>query len=586
MVCLRALSGVLDVAGMALIGILAGLTVNAGLNNDGFDIFGIHIPPVTTDTMLTLVLMILSVFLFKALLALGLSVSLAYFVAGVETTQASRMAARVLGGTLSEVKEYSRGEIQYALNPASFSAFTGMLTNLGTIVSESTLLVLVGAALFVFDPIASSFVVVYFAAVILMIQLIIGRSLSRAGREIASGSIDVTTSINDYLNSFREIFVFRKGDYFLDRFNAGRRRSARANASLVFLGTLPRYTVETFLMLGVVAFVGWQFLVGGLASGVVTIGLFVTGGVRIMGSLLPLQNAFASMKTNSEQSALAHRILDEIERSQATHIQAQADPIDAAEAARSHALGVEVQNVTFRYPNTASPALSNVSLNVQPGQHVAIVGPSGSGKTTLVDLILGLLEPTTGSINIDGNRPISLLASAPGIISYVPQRPGLVSGTLRENIALGIPGDEVDDARVEYAMTAAFLADLVATLPDGLNTDVGTHADSLSGGQIQRLGLARALYEQPRLLILDEATSALDASSEAFVAQSIAALQDKVTIITVAHRLSTIQHADQVFVLEDSQLMAQGTFAELRRTSPLIVEYVELMSFDELTDEN
>lgn len=584
LVGLRALSGILDVAGMALIALLAGLTVNAGLENNSFDIFGIHISAVTPETMLALVLVILGVFLFKAILALALSVTLAYFVAGVETARTSDMAQVLLGGTLSQVKELSRGEIQYALSSSSFSAFTGMLTNVATIVSEGTLLLLIGVTLFVFDPIATTFVLIYFAIVITLIQLIIGKSLARAGREIASGGIDVTTSINDYLNSFREIFVFRKGEYFLERFNRGRRRVSRANASLVFLGTLPRYTVETFLMLGVVAFVGWQFLTGGLASGIVTIGLFVTGGVRIMGSLLPLQNGVAAIKTNAEQANLAHRILDDIHHLKSARTVPTPDVVDAGRIADSSALSVEVENVTFHYPDASTPALDQVSIGIAPGQHVAIVGPSGSGKTTMVDLILGLLEPSHGSVRISGERPLSLLSSNPGIISYVPQRPGLISGTLRDNIALGVQREDVDDARVEYAYTAAFLSDLVASLPEGLDSDVGTHADSLSGGQIQRLGLARALYEQPKLLILDEATSALDASSEAFVAKSIAALQREVTVITVAHRLSTIQHADQVFVLEDSQLIGQGTFAELRRSSPLIAEYVELMSFDELPE--
>jgi ATP-binding cassette subfamily C protein len=169
----------------------------------------------------------------------------------------------------------------------------------------------------------------------------------------------------------------------------------------------------------------------------------------------------------------------------------------------------------------------------------------------------------------------------PGRISYVPQRPGLVSGTIAENVALGLDLGEIDHERVRKALEQAHLWEFIQTLPEGVHTSIGKQADALSGGQIQRLGLARALYVNPGIVVLDEATSALDAGAEALVSQTLESLGSDVTVIVIAHRLSTVQHSDCVYVLESGRLMASGKFAELRKNVPMVAEYVELMSFDD-----
>ncbi len=211
---------------------------------------------------------------------------------------------------------------------------------------------------------------------------------------------------------------------------------------------------------------------------------------------------------------------------------------------------------------------------------MAVIGPSGAGKTTLVDLILGLIVPDTGSVAIGGIDPTRLRAEFPGLISYVPQKPGLMSGTIAENIALGVPDEEIDHDRLTEVIESAFLREFLATLPDGVNTSVGKQVDSLSGGQIQRIGVARALYSRPRLLILDEATSGLDAASEEFVSASLRKLHGEVTVIVIAHRLSTVQHSDVVHVLEGGRIVASGDFKKVKATVPMVAEYVKLMSFE------
>jgi ATP-binding cassette subfamily C protein len=351
-----------------------------------------------------------------------------------------------------------------------------------------------------------------------------------------------------------------------------------------FLGGMPRYVVETALMLGVVMFVGVQFVTGQLASGLVIVGVFLTGGVRIMASLLPLQNAAANAKTQAEQSLLAHQLLQEVEETSGKSDDAEVTPPTTSRRPSARAgsgLSVTLKKVDYRYPGSTTLALKKISLSIEAGQHVALIGPSGAGKTTLVDLILGLLEPTAGTVQI-GQQVLDARNRLPdNLVAYVPQSPGMVSGTIAENVALGTPPEEIDTERVAEALRSAHLTEFVNSLPEGIFTSVGSQGNSLSGGQIQRLGLARALYVKPKLIILDEATSALDASSEAFISQSLKDLGKDVTVIVIAHRLSTVQHSDVVFVVDGGEVVASGSFSHLRKTVPMVAEYVRLMSFGE-----
>ena len=244
------------------------------------------------------------------------------------------------------------------------------------------------------------------------------------------------------------------------------------------------------------------------------------------------------------------------------------------------ALGIELRDVTFRHLNAPSQTIDSVSLSAPAGSFVAVVGPSGAGKTTLVDLILGLYKPDRGKVELDGVDPEVLRAENPGLLSYVPQKPGLVTGSIAENIALGLDEADWDVDEIWRALEGAQLAEHVRTLDNGILTDLGPHSDSLSGGQIQRLGLARALYTSPQLIVLDEATSALDAATEASIGDAIRNLGQKTTVVVIAHRLSTIQHADTVHVMESGKIIDSGTFPEVRKRVPMIEEYVKLMSFE------
>ena len=585
LVAARALAGLLDIVGVVLVGFLAGIGASqfAGPSSEPVVLFGFTLPSFSEGELLVLVLIVLAVFVVKAIIGLVLSRAIALFAARIEAQNAILIAEFFLRGTLSLAHRHSKAEVQYATTTSAGHAFTNILNSFATIISEGVLLVLVAGTFVVVDPIIAIVVMAYFGLVVGLIHFVISNRLKRSGSENAIGSIGSAAIINDSLDTFREISVLDKQDHFLDRFGSMRRRLARSTGMLSFLGGVPRYIVETALMLGVVVFVGWLFLTGSIASGLATLGVFLTGGVRIMGSLLPLQNALALIKSSSEHAKMSISLLRERRATYGPTPAAirEPAPLQEAEEIRTRPLDVVVDGLVFTHPGKEEPTLQDVSLRIDAGTHVAFIGPSGAGKTTLVDLLLGLTEPQTGSVRIGGLEPRQLRTAVPGLIAYVPQRPGLVSGSIAENIALGIDPEEIDHTRIAEVVQAAHLEEFIASLPEGTATSVGKQGNALSGGQIQRLGLARALYHGPRLLILDEATSALDAGSEAFISESLRELGSSATVIVVAHRLSTVQHSDVVHVLEGGRLTASGGFAELRREVPMVAEYVKLMSFDE-----
>ena len=229
---------------------------------------------------------------------------------------------------------------------------------------------------------------------------------------------------------------------------------------------------------------------------------------------------------------------------------------------------VKISQLSFIYPGATKFALTNVNLEIEPGTTCAIVGPSGSRKTTLVDIILGMFNPTAGSITINDEDQTEIIRKYPGSVAYVPQDVSIFQTTIRENIALGYPASDATDERVLEALQISQLHEFVSSLPRGLDTLVGARGSRLSGGQRQRLGIARALFTRPKLLILDESTSALDAQVELQVSTAIQVIPYDITKIVIAHRLSTVKSADKVVYLHGGEIKAVGSFDEVRRLVP------------------
>jgi ATP-binding cassette, subfamily B, bacterial PglK len=583
----RIVNNVLDLVGIGSIGLLI-MAVASGRIDFSIGPFSIQVEETPFSLIVTLVALSAGAFLFKALFGLAMAYANLWLLAGIEVRNSKRVLDYLLNGSLGDLRKYSRGDIQFATGLSTGAMFGGLLGSVSNMITEIFLMVMIVSMFFLVDPVAASVITIYIFAFIVIVQFIIGNKLKEIGRAVMKGSIATSTSVLDAVESFKEVSVLRRQGHFLGKFTTARMLLAKTKAKELFLRVVPRIVIEQSLMLGVLGFVGWQVLFGDITSNVASVGVFIAGSVRLMGAILPIQHSYASLKSTHLKADMAIEILEK-------HRTKMGDPDErkARKALREQPLetGIREQsgggvsivatNVSYAYPDANEYAVKGVSLEVKEGDFVALVGPSGAGKTTMADLLLGLHRPTEGTVLIDGRSPVEVRQTDPGLISYVPQKPGMVEGTIGNNVALGVDEDKIDRDQVWRSLELAGLKEVVEAIPGGIDSDLGKQSDALSGGQLQRLGLARALYPNPRVIILDEATSALDAKTESEVTKNIRSLKNQVTIVVIAHRLSTVQHADCVYAMEGGKVVGSGPFKKVRKEVPMIEEYVQLMSFED-----
>ena len=582
---LRALLSLIDLAGILAIGFV--VTSTAVFLTSGsepgrvLEFAGLQIPAVTAQTLPWVSGAVLALFLVKALVSVILTKKAAFFVATVESRSARTIAEICFGGDLGQVRKRSREEVMFAIQVGSPNAFNVLLNAVNAFFTESVLFLLICLGFLFVDPWATLAAVIYFGLIALVMQYFVGSLMSRAGKVSAEGSVRANAAISDLLSVFRELLVLGKREKYIEGIYRARLAAANSSATQYYLAGMPRYIIEAALLVGVALFVLAQALAGDIVKSAATIGVFLSGGFRLTAALLPLQSALLTVNGALASARAAHEILNVSGDHQINVPGRLANPALAIQTIQpnesSSAIGVRLDDVSFSYPDSDQPALKNVSFDIVPGSQVALMGPSGAGKSTIADLLCEVLTPTSGSISRINTASDASDFSVRGRVSYVPQRPGLVSGTILENVALAEDADTVDRNLALQSLQLAHLANLVEGLPEGLDTTLGKLQDGLSGGQMQRLGLARALYTKPGLLVMDEATSALDAESEAEIQRALDGMRGKVTVVLIAHRLNTIQHADKVILVEDGQVRDSGTFKELISRNPSVERVVDLM---------
>lgn len=420
----------------------------------------------------------------------------------------------------------------------------------------SVLLVLVIA-----QPVMAGVTLVYLAAVAWFLYWWSGKRAVAAGRANRDYSFRTATLMTEMVQALKEITLRNKYGEVAELVRTNRGHAVRARAHIQFLGAVPKFVTEAALIGGFVLVGVIGYLQGGMTQAFTSVALFGLAGFRMIPSLLRFQGVMTSTAATLPHSRAVIRDIRAAEMYVAEAESIGQDPIEGDPRA------LILDNVQFTYPNAAVPAVRDLNLTVPMGSHLALVGASGAGKSTLVDLILGLLTASSGSIRLDNQDLRDVLGAWRASVGYVPQDVVLFDGTIGQNVALTW-SDDYDRERAEQALAKAQLLSVVQAREGGLDARVGERGLALSGGQRQRLGIARALYVDPLVLVMDEATSALDTATEEAVTSSIRALHGEVTVITVAHRLSTIRHADQVCFMKDGTIEAKGRFEELIHASP------------------
>jgi ATP-binding cassette, subfamily B, bacterial PglK len=397
-----------------------------------------------------------------------------------------------------------------------------------------------------------------------------GKQLSRSGESILR-------VVNHGFGGIKETQVIGCSSYFASQLYEHIQEYEDAGASLFEIKLLPRIIIETALIVVIVGFTSSSLLLGGnLESLIPSLGIFALASLRLMPAVTQVLNGMNLLRSNSFVLNKIYADLKDLNQVEA--VQQGTDPLldrwnsDSSlkvsfehrrQIAHQLCNCIQLEGVYYQYPNADDLALNNINLTIHKGESIALIGKSGAGKTTLVDVILGLLVPQQGDITLDGVSIYKDLRSWQNLIGYIPQFIYLMDDTIERNIAFGVPDSLIDQQRLQDAIQAAQLSELILELPDGIKTRLGERGVRLSGGQRQRIGIARALYHEREILVLDEATSALDNETEHLVTQSIQALSGLKTLIIIAHRLTTIEHCDRVYQLEGGRIIKSGSYQEV-----------------------
>jgi ATP-binding cassette, subfamily B, bacterial PglK len=506
-------------------------------------------------------------FVIRALVVLGQQ----YVTMRVLQNAGARLSGRLARGYLSMPYAFHLNRNSAELIRNAYTTVKGIISGvfqpIVKIVSEGLLVLGLFAVLIATVPAATLLIVIVLGPVGFVLMRLVQPRLLALGRENQTVSKEGIQSLQQSLGGIRDIKVLGREGYFGTEFVNTRERQARIRYRHAVVDSIPSLGLETAMVVFIAGlFAVTVLLEGAAAAAVPVLGLFAYAAFRIKPSLNGIVRAVNAIRYSKAG-------IDDI-YSDLKLIEASAQPpVDPDTPALPFRREIHLDHVSFRYETANADALSNVDLRICRGDSIGVVGPTGGGKTTLVDTILGLLEPTEGSVRVDGVDIREHTAAWQKNVGMVPQSLFLVDDSLRRNIALGVGQEEIDEEAVTRAVTLAQLETFVASLPEGLDTVVGERGVRISGGQRQRVAIARALYRDPAVIVFDEGTSALDNVTEAEVLRALEELRADRTLIIVAHRLTTVRDCDRVLFVSDGRIADVGTYNELLDRSPRFREF-------------
>jgi len=504
------------------------------------------------------------------------AVVLLWVQTGVLNNAQVTLSERILKGFIKApwlVQQGSATGVMIRTTVASVTA-TVMITAGGiSVVAEGAVFVAVVAALVIVNPALALASLIYLVLAGLVYLRVVRRPIEARGEQSQTEGARMNSSLIELVGGIRELTVRGSTGTFLDRYGSAAHGYLNANRLINVTNQAMRYLLEILMIAGVALVIGFATLSGSTTTVLVSVGILLASGLRLVPALNTLLIAVNTIRSNVPGMSIVE---DELERLKERGPEAR--PPDGTTFDFVPSGAFRLDSVAFRYPTRADHALYGITVEAAFGEALGIVGSTGSGKSTFVDLLLGLLDPVTGDISVDG-RPLSEnLRAWRSQIGFVPQDIFLVDDTLAANITFGETDEVVSDQQIANAVRLAHLEDVVAELPEGLDTMLGERGVRLSGGQRQRVGLARALYRKPAILILDEATSALDNETERKISDALRSLHGQLTMVVIAHRLSTVRSCDRILYLDQGRVSGIGTFDELDRTNEGFARLVELGS--------
>jgi ABC-type multidrug transport system fused ATPase/permease subunit len=444
-----------------------------------------------------------------------------------------------------------------------FTSF--LLGPLCDFVARLFITVVIVAGLIVVEPVVTLIAAVCFGAFYLTFMRLTRRRVRTINEVSKETSQGLSRLVQQFIAGMRDIKLKGAGPYFLSKVDDLSIRGVKSGVMSAWIAGLPRNLIEPIAFAGTIVWAMAALAAGRLDAVLPTLGVMAMAGYRLLPNVQQLYNSLHLVSTN-------RYAMDEL--NEELHFSSPAYPVSipkwlpelvgTVDETPLFTEAIELRNVTFNFPGVERPTLQGIDLRIPRGSSVGFVGQTGSGKSTLINILLGLYEPTKGEVLADGkplDRPVPLKWQTR--IGYVPQEILLLDDSLIRNIALGVPDEKIDHKRLQEAIGSAQLQEVIAKMPEGLETQVGERGVMLSGGQRQRVGLARALYFDPEMLILDEGTSALDNETEAKFMRAVESLQGDITVISIAHRLTTVRGCDAIYVLINGKIGEAGTYDEL-----------------------
>ena len=566
---IQATASFLDLLGVALLGFIGVLavrgveSVQAGTRTQSvLRLLGLSHVSFQTQAMF-LGLAATGILILRTLFSVYITRKALHFIGYQSSLLAKELLSKVLNRPLLSINARSMQDTIYSITNGVEKIGFGVLGLAGTIFSDVALLVILFAALLVANFILAIATLVLFGATGISLYLLLHKRAAKLGARDSKLQIVGYQKITEVIGSYRELVLRDRRSHYVEIIAENRKQHAQVIAENTFMPNISKYVIEAVLVVSALVLSGIAVATQDAGRALAVLTIFMAASTRISPALLRVQQSLVQIRNNVGVASTTLDLFEELTNSpvtggnqpfQATHPGFKSD--------------VVLKQVNFSYDQSSKFALKDLTFSVKPGEVVAIVGSSGAGKSTLVDLLLGIIPPTTGEILIGGQKPAESYSMYPGAVGYVPQDIQVADTSIRGNITLGYGAAEVHDEAISHAIKKAQLSDFVSELPDGLNFQVGERGNKLSGGQRQRLGIARALVTAPSILVLDEATSALDSETELAITHALHALRGDVTLIIVAHRLASVRAADKVIYLEQGEIRAQGTFDEVRTQVP------------------